>query len=279
MRLAAQGSVSVRCPDCGASVGPVTKDDTCRACRRRFALEAGVWDLRPGALTDAKLNEDRASGTNAPAWRRLTQKAHWIEWFETRCAPRLVRPGTRTFLELGGGLCYASALAKRDLADGYVVATDISARYLRRDAVRVGQIIGTPADLYAAADAETIPFDDGQFDAVYSQVVLYRLADPARALREIHRVLTPGGLYLGVERASPWLWDTDGGDRRILARAARDGTLERPVTFAAWRQLLQSTGVPGASIRIVPGRRLRARWLRHAAGAVRPVYVTIEMRK
>lgn len=275
MRLAAD--ISARCPDCGASVGAVTKRDTCPACNRRFVAEAGVWDLRPGALADAKLNEDRSAGTNQPAWRRLTQKWHWIEWFDARWRPRLVTSATRSFLELGGGLCYASALAKRELPDGYVVATDISAQYLRRDALRVGEIIGTPADLYAAADAEAIPFDDGQFDAVYSQIMLYRLPDPARALREIRRVLAPGGRYIGVERASPWLWDADGSNRRIRARATQDGTLERPVTYREWQRLIG--GVEGASIAVVPGRRVRGGWLRRIGSAVRPVYVTIEVRK
>lgn len=43
------------------------------------------------------------------------------------------------------------------------------------------------------ADAETLPFPDAEFDIVYSWGVLHHTPDPARALAEVLRVLTPGG--------------------------------------------------------------------------------------
>lgn len=43
------------------------------------------------------------------------------------------------------------------------------------------------------ADAESLPFPDGQFDIVYSWGVLHHTPDPARALAEAQRVLAPGG--------------------------------------------------------------------------------------
>jgi ubiquinone/menaquinone biosynthesis C-methylase UbiE len=43
------------------------------------------------------------------------------------------------------------------------------------------------------ADAEHLPFDDESFDVVYSWGVLHHTPDTAAALREVHRVLRPGG--------------------------------------------------------------------------------------
>jgi ubiquinone/menaquinone biosynthesis C-methylase UbiE len=43
------------------------------------------------------------------------------------------------------------------------------------------------------ADAEALPFDDNSFDVVYSWGVLHHSPDTPRALREVHRVLRPGG--------------------------------------------------------------------------------------
>jgi demethylmenaquinone methyltransferase/2-methoxy-6-polyprenyl-1,4-benzoquinol methylase len=45
----------------------------------------------------------------------------------------------------------------------------------------------------AGADALQLPFDDAQFDAVVSAVVVRNLADPARGIAEQVRVLRPGG--------------------------------------------------------------------------------------
>jgi ubiquinone/menaquinone biosynthesis C-methylase UbiE len=43
------------------------------------------------------------------------------------------------------------------------------------------------------ADAENLPFDDASFDIVYSWGVVHHSPDTPRAVREIHRVLKPGG--------------------------------------------------------------------------------------
>lgn len=46
---------------------------------------------------------------------------------------------------------------------------------------------------FAVADCERLPFDDASFDVVYSNGVLHHTPDTEGAVREIHRVLRPGG--------------------------------------------------------------------------------------
>jgi ubiquinone/menaquinone biosynthesis C-methylase UbiE len=49
------------------------------------------------------------------------------------------------------------------------------------------------------APAEKLPFDDASFDTVALVYVLCTVPDPAAALREIARVLKPGGQFLFIE--------------------------------------------------------------------------------
>jgi len=278
--MSSVGAVRLRCPDCGKAMGPLGTSPACPGCGRAFAAAGGVWELLPRLMGAVKVNEDRVHAAEGlSTWRRLLfHKRHWIEWCETRWLPTLLDERTRTFLEIGGGLCYASALAKARAPAAYVVATDVSPRYLRRHARRVGEILGTPADLYAAVDAEALPFEDGQFDAIYSQVVLYRLPDPANALREIQRVLAPGGRYLGVERASPWGRPFFARELGVMReRAARQGIGERPIRYRQWEAILQAAGAGRGAVEPVEGRRVRSARLRRLANAIRPIHVTIRI--
>lgn len=50
-----------------------------------------------------------------------------------------------------------------------------------------------------AAAAEDLPFPDGRFAAVVSTCVLCSVADPERALAEVHRVLRTGGRLVVLE--------------------------------------------------------------------------------
>jgi SAM-dependent methyltransferase len=252
----------------------------CLGCGRSFTVDGSVWDLLPRALDATKLAEDRAHVEEGPpTWRRLFfHKRYWVEWCDQRWLPTIVDAGTRSFLEIGGGLCYASALAKARQPGACVVATDISPRYLRRHAVRIGAMLETPADMYAAVDAEQLPFEDGQFDAIYAQVVLYRLPDPVRALTEIHRVLAPGGRFLGIERASPWAPPFRGREARALeGRAQVLSIRERPVRYGEWEVLLAQAGIGRGALAPVPGARVRASWIRRLGNAVRPIYVAIRL--
>ncbi len=52
-------------------------------------------------------------------------------------------------------------------------------------------------------DAESVPFPDGAFDAVTFAYPLRYVADPGAALRELARVIRPGGTLAGLEFGIP----------------------------------------------------------------------------
>ncbi len=84
------------------------------------------------------------------------------------------------------------AAARRVGASGRVVATDISPEILTyaADAAREAGLENVET---REMDGEALAFEDDTFDAVISRVGLIYFPDQQGALREIHRVLRPGG--------------------------------------------------------------------------------------
>jgi SAM-dependent methyltransferase len=79
-----------------------------------------------------------------------------------------------------------------------------------------GERLGIDVDVRAAA-AEALPAADASVDAVVSSLVLCSVRDPAETLREIRRVLRPGGRFVFIEHvAAP-----HGTGLRFVQRALR----------------------------------------------------------
>jgi ubiquinone/menaquinone biosynthesis C-methylase UbiE len=56
-----------------------------------------------------------------------------------------------------------------------------------------------PSATVLRAPAEDLPFDDDTFDVAVSTLVLCGVSDQPRALRQLHRILRPGGQLLLIE--------------------------------------------------------------------------------
>jgi SAM-dependent methyltransferase len=79
-----------------------------------------------------------------------------------------------------------------------------------------GDRLGIDADIRVGA-AEALPAADRSVDAVIASLVLCSVRDPEAALREVRRVLRPGGRFVFVEHvAAP-----QGSGLRVVQRALR----------------------------------------------------------
>ena len=109
-------------------------------------------------------------------------------------------------LDLAGGTGdIAALLSKRVGANGRVVLSDINEAMLNvgRQRLEDQGIVGNVS--YAIANAEHLPFDSGEFDVVTIAFGLRNVTDKSAALREMYRVLRPGGkaLILEVSKVQP----------------------------------------------------------------------------
>ena len=120
-------------------------------------------------------------------------------WKRDFAANSSVGLGDRVLDLAGGTGDIAALLSKRVGANGRVVLSDINEAMLNvgRQRLEDQGIVGNVS--YAIANAEHLPFDSGEFDVVTIAFGLRNVTDKSAALREMYRVLRPGGKALILE--------------------------------------------------------------------------------
>lgn len=167
------------------------------------------------------------------------------------CARRLVdaaslQSGQRV-LDVGCGTGIVARHAAGSVgADGHVAGVDPNAGMLRV-ARRESAHIDPPIE-WREGDATTLPYEHAVFDVAFAQQVLQFVPDPVGTLREMRRVLVPGGrLVLSVWRPlaniHAYLVLTEALERHVGAEAAK--MMRSP--FTTWdgeqlRDLVVSAG-------------------------------------
>jgi arsenite methyltransferase len=105
-----------------------------------------------------------------------------------------IPPGARV-LDVGCGSGWASRLIAQKANNGRVVGIDISDEMVK---VSCDSSTSVSNIEYRVASAEKLPFADREFSHAFSMESLYYYEDMLSALKEIARVLEPGGLFVCV---------------------------------------------------------------------------------
>ena len=88
-----------------------------------------------------------------------------------------------------------------------MVGIDQSAGMLEEGRRRIALAAATRKVRLQEGDARALPFADGQFDGLTFTYLLRYVEDPAATLRELARVVRPGGTIAGLEFGVPrGLW-------------------------------------------------------------------------
>ena len=263
----------ILCPRCRASssdaalVAEELQVD-CPACKATYPIRDGVIDLLPEvpmrrSLAQALMESDWIVRIyESRLWRRSTIAALALGISFAReqklILDALSPPTGGNVLDLacGPGI-YARPLA-RHVRAGTVVGLDLSLpmlRYARRRAAeeRIDNLT------FVRASAMDLPLPDGRFDAVNCCGALHLFPDAGKALREVGRVLKPGGTFAAAAFREPGLTRRTGADslRRnaIGLHAFSESEVERLLAEAGF----ETPRILHASIRwLVVGARRAA---------------------
>src|SRR5215470_2012250 len=157
--------------------------------------------------------EDKEHMPQKTFWSSSEEAEHWQQDVERRrlnfaeATQRMLEaaglvPGNHV-LDVAAGTGDQSILAARRVGPGgSVLATDISAEMLGI-AARVAQQEGLTTITTRVMDAEHLDLQDNAFDAVICRLALMLIPNLKSALREIRRVLKPGGKLAALVWSAP----------------------------------------------------------------------------
>ncbi len=170
-------------------------------------------------------------------FERVEEHRYRTEWHIPEAAGFARARGLRV-LEIGCGLGTDGAQFARAGADYTGVDLTDAAVELARKCFKVFGLRGE----FRTADAEQLDFADESFDIVYSHGVLHHTPDTARAVREVHRVLRPGG------RAIVMLYHRNSYNYRVNIGVLRRAGAQLLKTGAGLRLAHHLTGEPVESL-------------------------------
>ena len=145
-------------------------------------------------MTDADRGQVNQSA--AEIYEEFFLPALFQDWGPRVAEAAQVQPGQQVLDVACGTGVLARAVAERVGAAGSVVGLDVN------DGMLAVAERNAPQIEWRQGRAETLPFEDGRFDAVVSQFGLMFFEDQQAAIREMMRVLRPGG------RLAVAVWDT-----------------------------------------------------------------------
>ena len=169
------------------------------------------------------LREQYRNATNLDArialHKRFTNNPYpWYHWV----FDHLKLPPKATILEVGcGPASFWVENLSRIPAGWEITLTDLSPGMLQEAQNRLAE--HQTRFTFESADVQSLPFENAQFEAVMANHMLYHVPDRVRALREVRRVLKPGGLFLAATNGQQHMHELRAIIQQFNPDASRDG--------------------------------------------------------
>jgi ArsR family transcriptional regulator len=229
-----------------------------------------AWELArrslesdPTAERDDTMLRRTLANRKSQAGRNFFDELGGAEWdalrtilgddlLRARATSLLVPPGLRV-ADIGTGTgILAIELAALGLD---VIGIDRSEAMLEAARAKQSSDTSTGRLEFRAGDAHALPLADDSIDAAFAHMVLHSLEEPARAVREMARIVRPGGqivlvdflphehlwmqhelglLWLGFEEGTVRDWIGEAGlELRLIRRQTSDSRRDLPESFIA----------------------------------------------
>lgn len=194
---------SLRCPICHASLRTNAEFAQCMQ-HHQFPIREGIPLLVPKDNEDIKHHEaefwDHRYGEERP---EVTRNLAFHRAFRK---PLEELPRGSLILEVGCGM-RADSLELAE-AGHRVVATDISEQALKEARTQARKRGVADRMVFLAADGEALPFNDATFDGCLIAASLHHLPHPLAGLKEMRRVVKPGGVIVAAVEPNAWPYYT-----------------------------------------------------------------------
>jgi SAM-dependent methyltransferase len=198
------------------------------------------------ATADEK--QDITTSLNFPLhWTSATESWHYLFDFAVACQLLAPRPDDRV-LDVAAGTCWASELLAR--LGIRTVSVDLSVEMMSRGRRRLAaddRLVFRDQSFFVAARGQLLPFAGESFDGVLCMNALHHLPSYAAVLREMHRVLRPGGRAVFSEPGT-----RHARDALAQFRMREERVLEKSVSLPLIRRLALDAGF--TRMRVIPLR-------------------------
>jgi len=188
----------------------------------------------------------------------------YAEVLQRVCDAAGLAPGAQV-LDVGTGTGTLALAVARQLAEGRVVGIDLTPPMLERATQNARRAGLADRIEFRCAPAEALPFPDASFDVVVSSIALHHTR-VRESLREIARVLRPGGCLAAADMARNAKWETSLGflvlpalalfylaTKRSLAMMRAEMAAYRQLFLRQeWEAMLQEVGLSGIEVQEYP---------------------------